>query len=150
MMRLIRSSEFISSFLRRSSARRCEAERPAGAPGGAGAAPAPPPSSIPGGKGRGVTSAPHNGAAPPQRVGASTLQRLKQAPPSCVRAGEQRVSQEYLSLYLLSDGAAPVLKMAAPASEVTLRRERRWRLRSEGAGMERVEAAAAAAGESRR
>lgn len=91
MMRLIRSSEFISSFLRRSSARRWEAERPAGAPGGAGTAPAPPPSSIPGRRGRGVTSAPHNGAAPPQRAGASAarLQPLKQAPPSRVRAGER-------------------------------------------------------------
>lgn len=89
MMRLIRSSEFISSFLRLSSARRWEAERPAGAPGGAGTAPAPPPSSIPGRRGRGVTSAPHNGAAPPQRAGASAarLQPLKQAPPSRVRAG---------------------------------------------------------------
>lgn len=85
MMRLIRSSEFMSSFLRRSSARRWDAESPAGSPGAAGAAPAPP-SAIPG------TTGPARRARPAQRAGAATArpQPLKPAPPSCVRAGEGR------------------------------------------------------------
>lgn len=83
MMRLIRSSEFMSSFLRRSSARRWDAESPAGAPGAVGTAPAPP-SAIPG------TAGPPPRARPAQRAGAGTarLRPLKRAPPFCVGAGE--------------------------------------------------------------
>lgn len=76
MMRLIRSSEFMSSFLRRSSARRWDAESPAGGPGGVGAAPAPP-SAIPG------TAGPAPRPAPP---GAQARHR---PPPSSRRSGRR-------------------------------------------------------------
>lgn len=116
MMRLIRSSEFISSFLRRSSARRWEAESPAGAPGDA--APTPPPSSIPGRRGRGAAQ---KGAAPPQRAGAITahFQWPKPAPPPCVRAKRPGRARHRLLSGGASPSAVPSTKMAAPLSEVT-------------------------------
>lgn len=73
MMRLIRSSEFISSFLRRSSARRWEAESPAGSAEGAALAPAPPPPSI-----AGSTMGPPRGAQAQRR----RLRPLKPLPTS--------------------------------------------------------------------
>lgn len=121
MMRLIRSSEFINSFLRRSSARRWEAERPAGAPGAAAAAP--PLSAIAGSKGRGAPSAPHNGASPPQRAGAGAArppaQPLKRAPPSRVRARNRGCGRGGSLANKRSLAGAPSLKMAAPASEAS-------------------------------
>lgn len=121
-MRLIRSSEFISSFLRRSSARRWEAESPAGAPGDA--APTPPPSSIPGRRGRGAAQ---KGAAPPQRAGAiaAHFQWPKPAPPPCVRAKRPGRARNWLLSGGASPSAVPSTKMAAPLSEVTSQGERR-------------------------